>query len=59
MEWMTDAEWDDECQLFFMLEHGLVEYIGDNDDGEPLFRITPAFLNFSRIIVDMFEDDGD
>lgn len=59
MEWMNDADWETEMQLFFMLENGLVEYIGDNDDGEPLFRITPAFLEFSRIIIDMFDDDGD
>jgi len=59
MEWMDDQEWEMEWQLFFMLENGLVEYLGDNDEGEPLFRITPAFLEFSRIIVDMFDDDGD
>lgn len=59
MEWMDDQEWEMEWQLFFMLENGLVEYLGDNEEGEPLFRITPAFLEFSRIIVDMFDDDGD
>jgi hypothetical protein len=42
-----------------MLENKLVEYVGTNDKNEPLYRITPAFLEFSRIIVDMFEDDGD
>ena len=59
MEWMNDAEWETEWQIFFMLENRLVECIGINDNGEPLFRITPAFLEFSRIIVDMFEDDED
>lgn len=56
---MDDAEWETEWQIFFMLENGLVEYLGDNDDDEPLFKITPAFLEFSRIIVDMFENDED
>ena len=56
---MDDAEWETEWQIFFMLENRLVEYLGINDNGEPLFRITPAFLEFSRIIVDMFEDDED
>lgn len=59
MEWMNDAEWENEWHIFFMLENGLVEYLGDNDDDEPLFKITPAFLEFSRIIVDMFENDED
>jgi len=55
MEWMNDAEW----HIFFMLENKLIEYVGTNDKSEALFRITPAFLEFSRIIVDMFEDDED
>jgi len=56
---MDDEEWELEWQLFFMLENGLVEFIGDSAEGEPLFRITPRFLEFTRIITDMFEDDGD
>lgn len=59
MEWMDDEEWELEWQLFFMLENGLVEFTGDNEDGVPLFRLTPRFLEFTRIITDMFEDDGD
>lgn len=59
MEWMDDEEWELEFQLFFMLENGLVEYLGDNEEGEPLFRITPRFLEFTRIITDMFDGDGD
>lgn len=59
MGWMDDEEWELEWQLFFMLENGLVEFIGDSEDGEPLFRLTPRFLEFTRIITDMFDDDGD
>ena len=56
---MNDAEWETEWRIFFMLENKLIEYVGTNDKSEALFRITPAFLEFSRIIVDMFEDDED
>ena len=59
MEWMNDAEWETEWHIFFMLENKLIEYVGTNDKSEALFRITPAFLEFSRIIVDMIEDDED
>lgn len=56
---MDDVEWETEWHIFFMLENKLIEYIRENDEGEPLFRITPAFLEFSRIIIDMFEDNED
>jgi hypothetical protein len=59
MEWMTDDEWELEWQLFFMLENGLVEFIGEGFDGEPLFKLTPEFHEFTKLITDMFEDDED
>lgn len=57
MEWMDDEEWELEWQLFFMLENELVEFIGDDTSGEPMFKLTPRFMEFTRIITDMFEDD--
>ena len=57
--WMSDEEWEDEWQVFFMLENGLIEYTGESQWGEPLFKLTPRFLEFTQIITDMFDADED
>lgn len=56
---MSDEEWEDEWQVFFMLENGLIEYTGESQWGEPLFKLTPRFLEFTQIITDMFDADED
>lgn len=54
----TEQGWELEMEILQMLEDGLIETCGENENGEPLIRITEKGRRMYEAI-EMDPDDGD
>lgn len=54
----TEQGWELEMEILQMLEDGLIETCGENENGEPLIRITEKGRRMYEAI-EMDPDNGD